>query len=151
MATLIHGLQYLCVIYFVLCVSIVRGVEVFISGLQYLLICDIFCPLCEYNRRCKSIFSRLQYLPMFNIFCPLCVCAWYFFMYYHGERETNISYLVVSSISEGGHIHLNPAAILFTPTLHFERQSVSFLLKPTFILSSSTCFFHILFGLPFLL
>ena len=52
------------------------------------------------------------------------------------ERENNIYNLVVSTISEGGQIHLNPAAILFTPTLHFELRSASFLLKPTFILSS---------------
>ena len=31
----------------------------------------------------------------------------------------------------------------------FEWQSASPLLKPTFILSSSTCFFHVLFVLPF--
>ena len=37
------------------------------------------------------------------------------------------------------------------PTLHFERQSVYFLLKPTSIFSSSACFFHILFGLHFFL
>ena len=70
-----------------------------------------------------------------------------------GERDTNISNLVISRISEGGQIHLNPAAILFMPTLQrqYEQQSASFLLKPTFIHSSKTCFFHVLFGLPFFL
>ena len=37
------------------------------------------------------------------------------------------------------------------PTLHFDQQSVSSLLKPTFTLSSSTCFFHVPFSLPFFL
>ena len=48
-------------------------------------------------------------------------------------------------------IHINPAAIWLTPTLHIDRQSASSLLKPTFTLSSSTSFFHVLLGLPFFL
>ena len=51
--------------------------------------------------------------------------------------------------SENGQIHLKPAAIWFTPALHFDWQSASSLLKPIFTLSSSTCSFHVLFGLPF--
>ena len=65
--------------------------------------------------------------------------------------DTNVHNLVVSPKSEGGQIHLNPAAILLRPTLHLERQSASSPLKPTFTLSSSTCFLHVLFGLPFFL
>ena len=57
------------------------------------------------------------------------------------EGETNVLNMVASPISEVGQIHLNSAAILFTPTLHFELQSASFLLKSTFILSSSTYIF----------
>ena len=59
------------------------------------------------------------------------------------ERETPISKIqVVSPISEGGQIHLNPAAILFTLTLHFERHLSSsnqpsyFLPQPIFSMSS---------------
>ena len=39
--------------------------------------------------------------------------------------------------SEGGQIPLNPTSIRPTPTIHF----AFFLLKPTFTLSSSVCFF----------
>ena len=59
--------------------------------------------------------------------------------------------LVLSPTSEGGQIHLNLVAIKFTPTVHFDRQSASSLLKPTFTLFPSTCFFHVLYGLPFFL
>ena len=45
-----------------------------------------------------------------------------------------------SPTSEGGQSHLNPAAIWFTPTPHFDRQSLP---KPTFTLSSSTSIFHV--------
>ena len=41
--------------------------------------------------------------------------------------------------------------MLYTPTFHFDRQRASSHLKPTFTLSSSTCFFHVHFGLPFFL
>ena len=34
---------------------------------------------------------------------------------------------------------------------HFDWQTATFLLKPTLTLSSSTCFFHVHFGLPFFL
>ena len=66
------------------------------------------------------------------------------------EGDTNAQNLVVSPTSEGDQIHLNPAATLFTPTLPPpDRQSASSLLKPIFTLTSSTCFFHVFFGLPF--
>ena len=38
-----------------------------------------------------------------------------------------------------------------TPTLHFDRQNESSHLKPIFTLSSSICFFHVLFSLSFFL
>ena len=65
------------------------------------------------------------------------------------ERDTSVYNMVGSPTSEGGQIHFNPAAIIFTPTLHFNRQNASFLLKPTITLSSLTYFFHVPFGLPF--
>ena len=67
------------------------------------------------------------------------------------ERDTNAQNVIVSPTSEAGQIHLNPGAILFTSTLHFDRQSAFFLLKRTFALSSSTCPFHLLFSLHFCL
>ena len=57
----------------------------------------------------------------------------------------------MSPTSEGCLILLNPAEIWLTPTLHFDRQSVSSIIKPTFTLSSSACFFHVLFNIPFYL
>ena len=47
-----------------------------------------------------------------------------------------------------GQIHLNPAAISFTPTLHFDQQRSFSILKPIFTLCSSTCLFNVLFCLP---
>ena len=61
------------------------------------------------------------------------------------ERDTDGYNLVVSTTSEGGQIHLNPEAILLTPTLYFDQQSASSLLKPTFTLFPQPA----LFGLPF--
>ena len=63
------------------------------------------------------------------------------------DIDTNIYTLVVSPFSEDGQIYLNPTANLFRLTFTIERQSASTLLKPTFILSSSTCLIHVLFGL----
>ena len=60
------------------------------------------------------------------------------------ERDTNVYDLVVSPRSEGGQILLNPAAFRLTPMLHFDWQCASSLLNPTFTLSSSTCFLHVL-------
>ena len=51
--------------------------------------------------------------------------------------------------SKGGQIHHNPAAIWLTPTLNLDRQSASSIIKPTFTPSSTSCFLHILLGLPF--
>ena len=70
---------------------------------------------------------------------------------YHRQRDTNVYNLVVSPTSEGGQIHCNTASIRFMPTLHFNQQRASSLLKLTFTLSSSTCFFHVIFGLSFFL
>ena len=67
------------------------------------------------------------------------------------EGDTIVYNLVVSPTSEVDQIHLNPAANRLTPTFHFDRQSASSILTPTFTLSSSTCFFHVLFSLPFFL
>ena len=75
-------------------------------------------------------------------------------MHFERERDMptfNIIYIIIyiptfnNIYSEDDQIHLNPAVILFTPALHFERQSAYVLLKPTFILSSSTCLFHVFF------
>ena len=55
--------------------------------------------------------------------------------------------MVVYPMSEGDQIHLNPAAIQLMPTLHFDRQSASSILKPSITLPFSTCFFHVLFEL----
>ena len=50
--------------------------------------------------------------------------------------------------SEDGQINLYPStAILLTSMLHFDRQTASSSLKPTFTYSSSTCFLHVLFNL----
>ena len=51
----------------------------------------------------------------------------------YGDRETNALNLVVSPTSDAGQIHLNPAAIWFTPTFYLDLQSVSFLVNPTSI------------------
>ena len=67
------------------------------------------------------------------------------------ERDTNVENLVESPTIECGQIHLNPAAIWFMPTPHFDRQSAFSFLKLTSTLSSSTCFFHVLLSLPFFL
>ena len=56
------------------------------------------------------------------------------------NRDTNFYDLVVYSTGESGQIHLNPAAILFTPTLHFDLQNASSLLKPSFTLLSQPAF-----------
>ena len=79
-----------------------------------------------------------------------------FFLAFHftiieRERDTNVYNLIVSPTNEGDHIHLNPAAILFMPALHFNRQSSYPLLKTTFALSSSSCFLYVLSSLPFFL
>ena len=42
---------------------------------------------------------------------------------------------------EGDQIHLYPLAIGLAPTLDFDRQGASSLVRPTFTLSSSTYFF----------
>ena len=67
------------------------------------------------------------------------------------KRETNFQNFIASPRNEGGQIHLNPAVIRLAPTLNLDRQSEFSILKPTIILSSSTCFFHVLFDLPFFL
>ena len=60
------------------------------------------------------------------------------------EREKNtVLNLVLSQKTKGGHIHLNPAAIWLPTTVNFDRQNASPLLRPTIMLSSSTCFFHV--------
>ena len=59
--------------------------------------------------------------------------------------------LVVSPTFEGGQIHLNLWQICLMPTSRFHRQSTSSMPKPINTASSSTCSFHVLFGLPFLL
>ena len=59
-----------------------------------------------------------------------------------GERETDVLNLVVSPISDDGQIHFNLVVIRLIPTIHD-----SFLLRLTYLLSSSTCFFHVLFEL----
>ena len=53
--------------------------------------------------------------------------------------------------SEGSQIHLKLVVIWLTPTIHFYQQNTSSLLKLTFILSSSSCFLHVLFSLNFFL
>ena len=40
--------------------------------------------------------------------------------------------VIVSTASDGGHIHQNIGTITLMPTIHFEEQSASSLLKPTF-------------------
>ena len=50
--------------------------------------------------------------------------------------------------NEGGQIHVNLLAIRLTPTIHCDLQTASSMLNPTFILSSSNRFFHLLHGLP---
>ena len=42
---------------------------------------------------------------------------------------------------------LNALYILLTPTNYFDRQSAFSLLKPSFVLSASTCLYHALFNL----
>ena len=62
---------------------------------------------------------------------------------FHLKKRHQCLNLVVSPTSEGGHIHLNTAAMWFTSTLYIDWQSVSSLLNPTVTLSSTTCFFHV--------
>ena len=77
------------------------------------------------------------------IFCFIFMASFYL----ERERETNVENLIISPTRVGGQIHFNLVGIRLTSTIHFDRQSASSLLKPTFILSSSTCFFHVLFNL----
>ena len=55
--------------------------------------------------------------------------------------------MVVSPSSEDVQIPLNRAADRPTPTIHIDWQRACSILKPTFSLSFSMCFFHVLFGL----
>ena len=69
--------------------------------------------------------------------CLVCLLSCYHIVIYlfsERERQTNIWNLVVSTTSDGGQIHLNPAAIRLTPTLHFDRQSASSIFKQAFML-----------------
>ena len=53
-------------------------------------------------------------------------------------------------LGERSHIYHDLVEFILSPTILFDLQNTS-MLKPTIILSSSTCFFHVLFGLPFFL
>ena len=50
--------------------------------------------------------------------------------------------------STDGRIYPIPSAISRTPSLHLSRLRASSLFKPTFSVSSSTCFFQVFFGRP---
>ena len=75
------------------------------------------------------------------------IYLWIIFHNWILSMVLNLKLTVLGSESEA---HVDLVAIRLTPTLHFDWQSVSSLTKPAFILSSSTCFFHVLFCLPFL-
>ena len=50
--------------------------------------------------------------------------------------------------SRDGRIYPIPSAISRTPSLHLSRLRASSFFKPTFSVSSSTCFFQVFFGRP---
>ena len=76
----------------------------------------------------------------------------------HEERMTNVPHPAATPSSEGGQIHqvtIDFKWLYYNQVtmwlINVSRQSTSSLIKPTFILSSSTCFFHVLFTHPFFL